>query len=74
MIFSTSILNSTEFLNNPISNSTQYDVNIIISNTKIKPVKFKLNKTTGKIIIEYSENNKVRFNINDILSLQMKKI
>jgi len=70
MIFSTSILNSTEFLNNPISNSTQYDVNIIISNTKIKPVKFKLNKTTGKIIIEYSENNKVRFNINDILSLQ----
>ena len=70
MNVSSSILNSTAFLNNPISNSTQYDVSIILSNNKIKPAQFKLNKTTGKIIIEYTETNKVRFNLNDILSLQ----
>ena len=70
MNVSSSILNSTAFLNNPISNSTQYDVSIILSNNKIKPAIFKLNKTTGKIIIEYTETNKIRFNLNDILSLQ----
>ena len=70
MNLSSSLFNSTDFLNNPISNSTQYEISLILPGNKITQAEFKLNKTTGKVIIEYSDTDKVRFNLNDILSLQ----
>ena len=62
MNLSSSLFNSTDFLNNPISNSTQYEISLILPGNKITQAEFKLNKTTGKVIIEYSDTDKVRFN------------